>query len=473
MKHLLLLLIGCSLCIVTLARPIKGTVQCDGKPMSAVTVTDGYTFTQSDAKGLFTLDADDEALFISIVTPSGYLAPLREGIPQFYLPYNTSTKRYDFVLQRWEGSSECYELLAVADPQPKTEAHFDRLCKEIMPVLKAETTAKREEGVNQAMIILGDIVWDSPELFSRVKSEFAALGIPIYPVIGNHDHFQKKYTDREATENYRNHFGPTYYAFDMGRTHYIVLDDIEYHGERKYKEQIDSVQLRWAGAYAKLLPEGSRVCIAMHAPAMKAWRNNHVMESAQQLIAAFAGDELHFISGHTHINSNYDIAEGVMEHNVAQINGNLWRTPLNGDGTPKGYQLFSECGNNFTWEYQNLDKNPQHQIRLWLPGTVEKYPRSLIAKVWNWDSYWTVVWYEDGRYKGAMQRTMQLNDPDYEAYIDSLKESGKTVAPSWNPRPTNFYFRATPSKGAREITVVATDRFGRSFSEQIELPSEH
>ena len=53
---------------------MRGTVKCGGKPVCGVAVTDGYTFTESDAQGSFTLDADDDALFISLVTPAGYLA---------------------------------------------------------------------------------------------------------------------------------------------------------------------------------------------------------------------------------------------------------------------------------------------------------------------------------------------------------------------------------------------------------------
>lgn len=72
MKHpLLLLLICCGLCTAVSARPIRGTVKCGGKPLAGVAVTDGYTFAQSDAQGAFALDADDEALFISVVTPAG------------------------------------------------------------------------------------------------------------------------------------------------------------------------------------------------------------------------------------------------------------------------------------------------------------------------------------------------------------------------------------------------------------------
>lgn len=293
MKHpLLLLLICCGLCTAVSARPIRGTVKCGGRPLGGVAVTDGYTFAQSDAQGAFALDADDEALFISVVTPAGYIAPLKEGVPQFFLPYTPSAKRFDFELQAWPGTAACYELLAIADPQPKTDEHFERLRTEIIPPLQAATAAKKAQGVNQAAILLGDIVWDSPQLFAKVREQFASLGIPVYGVIGNHDHDLNKFTDREATENYRSHFGPTYYAFDMGRTHYVVLDDIVYHGARKYDEQIDSMQLRWAAAYAERLPAGSRVCFAMHAPAMKSWRDERrVMESAETLMDAFAGHE--------------------------------------------------------------------------------------------------------------------------------------------------------------------------------------
>ena len=263
MKRFIVLLLVCCLGAAVTARPIRGTVKCAGTPVSGVTVTDGHSFTESGADGTFTLDAADDALFISIVTPSGYLAPMEQDIPQFFRPYAASTKRYDFELRPWPATGEVYELLAIGDPQPKTAAHFDRLRTEIIPELQRATALGKQRGTAQAALLLGDIVWDSPELFAGVREQFASLGIPVYGVIGNHDHDRNKYTDREATENYRNHFGPTYYAFDMGRTHYIVLDDIVYHGAKKYDEQIDSLQLAWAAEYARRLPAGSRVCVAM------------------------------------------------------------------------------------------------------------------------------------------------------------------------------------------------------------------
>ena len=51
---------------------------------------------------------------------------------------------------------------------------------------------------------------------------------------------------------------------------------------------------------------------------------------------------------------------------------------------------------------------------------------------------------EDGRYRGAMQRT-QLDDPDYAARLDSLRAAGTKLSKVQRLRPTNFYFTARPS----------------------------
>ena len=113
MKRFIVLLLVCCLGAAVTARPIRGTVKCAGTPVSGVTVTDGHSFTESGADGTFTLDAADDALFISIVTPSGYLAPMEQDIPQFFRPYAASTKRYDFELRPWPATGEVYELLAI------------------------------------------------------------------------------------------------------------------------------------------------------------------------------------------------------------------------------------------------------------------------------------------------------------------------------------------------------------------------
>ena len=191
-------------------------------------------------------------------------------------------------------------------------------------------------------------------LMPRVREIFSTLGIPVYPVIGNHDHDLACDNDFDATHAYRENFGPAYYAFDMGGTHFIVLDDIEYYGKKEYDERVSDRQLAWVEKYTAYLPEGERVCVAMHAPAMKYWRDRWQMSSNRRLMKLLSKYELHFLTGHSHINSNYDITPGVVEHNVGQVNGNLWHAPLNSDGSTKGLSIITESDGRWSWLYRTL-----------------------------------------------------------------------------------------------------------------------
>ena len=62
------------------------------------------------------------------------------------------------------------------------------------------------------------------------------LNAPVYNVIGNHDDaFEKanlvmKSNDLKADTVYKRHYGPTYYSYNRGKVHYVVLDDVEYRG---------------------------------------------------------------------------------------------------------------------------------------------------------------------------------------------------------------------------------------------------
>ena len=52
--------------------PIRGQVKAGNKGLSHVVITDGINFTQTDTKGNFLLDTDQEARFVYLLTPDGY-----------------------------------------------------------------------------------------------------------------------------------------------------------------------------------------------------------------------------------------------------------------------------------------------------------------------------------------------------------------------------------------------------------------
>lgn len=102
-------------------------------------------------------------------------------------------------------------------------------------------------------IVLGDLVFDKPEYHESSKEIFSMLNAPVYNVIGNHDHvFDKsepamKSNDLKADTVYKRHYGPTYYSYNRGKVHYVVLDDVEYWGGSgpKYVDAVSDEQIAW------------------------------------------------------------------------------------------------------------------------------------------------------------------------------------------------------------------------------------
>ena len=84
MKRLMILFLAlAAVCNLAEARIVSGSVTCGKKKLSDVIVTDGKNFTKTH-KGKFKFEIDDNAEFVYIVTPSGYVADWSSGSPEFY-----------------------------------------------------------------------------------------------------------------------------------------------------------------------------------------------------------------------------------------------------------------------------------------------------------------------------------------------------------------------------------------------------
>ena len=117
------------------AKEVTGKVHCNKKGMKDVVVTDGTNFTTTDQNGIYKLDAVDNADFIHIVTPSGYVASYASGTPRFY--HTLSEKSLDFELFEFSAPQGAYTLFAIGDTQPGSDQAYARLETEAFPELKS------------------------------------------------------------------------------------------------------------------------------------------------------------------------------------------------------------------------------------------------------------------------------------------------------------------------------------------------
>lgn len=436
--------------------PIRGIVKAGKEKLSGVIVTDGFTFSSTDAEGKFEMDTHEEADFVYLVTPDGYVSSYRSGTPEFYLPLREKQKNYRFNLIPTGKRKECV-MLAIADVQTRTDKQFQRFCEQSIPDLKA-TIDSYPKTTPVIGISLGDIVWDHFEHFSVYKKEITKLHIPFYPVIGNHDHDKAQTSDKASEQTYKDHFGPNYYAFQSGNICFIVLDNILYKGNKKYDEALTENQIEWVKNLLNYIPKGNQIIIATHSP-FNLQKEGHI-PGTHELLTALKDYKTDFISGHTHLNSNHEIAPSVTEHNIGAICGSWWTADENRDGTPNGYEIFEISDGNIQWQYKSTGHNRDWQFKVYPQGTVKRKADCIVAKVWNWDKQWSVKWYEDNVLKGEMERFDSF-DPDYLKYIEQFGAKSYT-----QPKESFFYFSAKPTGNARKIEVEVTDRFGQIYPRQ-------
>lgn len=443
------------------ARKVTGTIMSGEKFLENVVVTDGTSFAATNFKGKYTLEVSDDAEFVYLVTPAGYVADWTSGVPAFYQKIN-GKKKVDFNLQRTAGGSD-YNIIAVADPQASTPEQFELFAGKPMDDIIA--TVKTLNGVTVGLS-LGDISWDNLDRLADYRKEIVRAGVPFYPVIGNHDYAAWCKGDKESASYYRDMMGPENYAFFLGKDIVIVLDNIIYDTNFQSEDGYDDNVLAWVKGLMAYVPADADIYIAQHVPTGYHRRKIHQVNKLLDLVR---GHKVTFLSGHTHVNNNYTIERNITEHNIAAICGAWWETELCTDGTPKGYKVFTKFGGKVSWYYKPVGLSKKHIAQVFSLGEAQMHPNSVVVNVWDWDPEWSVRWYEDGLDMGEMDKVREIS-PAYTAEIESVYKASGEEMPSWKRgRPSGHYFAVTPSRYAMRVTVTVQSRFGQKWTQIVDM----
>ncbi len=448
---------------------LKGMVTDTHKiPIASVVVTDGVNFTQTDVKGRYQLISNpDESKFVYLSIPADYRAVVENSLPTgYYARINAEKKKeqYNFQLIKREIPADHFTYIAISDPQVKNEKQLERFRKETVPDL-AETIKKCPASDAYGML-LGDIVWDAMPLFSSYKDAISGLNATMYHVIGNHD-FDLKYPALNLAENkteygehvYNDNFGPTDYSFNVGKVHIIAMKDIDYKGQRKYIEEFTPTQLEWLKKDLSYVKPGSTIFLNLHAPVANVSTIGGNLRNAEDLLNLLKDYKVHIFAGHTHYYENRIVTPDIYEHNIGAACGAWWAGEVNRCGAPNGYLIVSVNGDDISWQYKATGLSDDYQFRIYKPGEFKSQPKYLVVNVWDYDPAWKLSYYEDeGEKPGALEA---FSDED-QAYI-TMKE-GKATG-----YHTLHLFRVRPTSHAKSVKIVATNRFGKSFSQTISV----
>jgi hypothetical protein len=444
----------------TLAEPGKakatrqGRVTAKGKKLAEVIISDGFNVVKTNKKGRFELPLNEQARFIFISVPAGYAFPHENGIARHY--YSLAEKKggdFNFEIIPLPTDDTNHKFIIWADPQVKNDSDVEQMMRQSVPDVQALIKTMLP-GTLVHGIGVGDLVWDNHELFPKYSEAVAAMQIPFFQALGNHDMDYRLGGDETSDATFQKIYGPTYYSFNRGQVHYVVLDDVRYLGkEREYDGFISQQQLDWLKQDLSFVPKNRLIIINAHIPVART-------KNAAELYALLSGYQVHIMTGHTHYNQNI-IQDNIYEHIHGTVCGAWWTGPICNDGAPAGYGVYEVKGNKLSWYYKSTGLAPAHQISLHVEELTNQ--KRLIANVWNWDPEWQVEWYTDEKLMGPLQ-----NSKGFDPTAVSLYKGDKLPAkrPFAEPSRTDHLFVAHFKPGVKNIKVVATDRFGNKYETQ-------
>ena len=449
---------------------VRGAVRAGGRGLPRVPVSDGAQVVDTAPDGTFEIVTTPERGFVWFSPPSGFRIPLSPvGTARFHQPLTSAAEQTAvFELEPDPVSQEDHTLLLLGDIQAQDMQEMAWFLERSVPDIR-DTVRGLGDGPAFG-ISCGDIMYDNLEMYPDYEGGVSRVGVPFFQVVGNHDLDLDNHTDRASTDTFSRHFGPRYYSFSRGAVHYVVLDDVFWHGSG-YIGYLGADALAWLEQDLARVERGSPVIVATHIPALGSQYTRRgerqpgtglaIMnrEALYRLLEPF---EAHILTGHTH-ECEHVFEQGTHEHVTGAVCGAWWSGPICHDGTPNGYCVYNVRGEEVRWRYKATGQAPDHQMRVYPPGVDREAPGELVVNVWNWDPAWTVRWFADGEPRGVMERRRGLDPMSVELH------TGPDLPPrrTWvEPVPTDHLFRAGLTGDEMVVTVEAKDRFGRVYTEE-------
>ena len=506
---------------------VFGLVSSEEGPVANVVVSDGTEVTVTDDKGIYELKSAKKWGYVFISVPSGYEVAAEGVFPQFYQTLKGAAdvvEQKDFKLTKVDGQDR-YKLFLLGDMHLANRTNDAAQFTQFTTDLNAYMA--QHSGQKMYALTLGDMTWDLywyknnyalPQYQETINRQVKNL--QIYHTMGNHDNDFMTTSDYDAAVKYVDCIGPTFYSFNIGQVHYVVMDNIDcsaYDGtdSRNYVKKLSNEQLKWLAKDLAYVDKSTPLIVAMHAliykPTSTGFAFDHDSANTEALLAALDGYEVHFVTGHTHkvynITPDDDVVKGrdIHEHNSGAICASWWwsgnLTPgvhVSIDGAPGGYAIWDIDGTDFAWLYKSTGWPEEYQFRSYdlnnvsfsmddvpnIPSNVliqlaykkyvNAYPENsdneVLIKIWNWNSNWELSVVERG--KTLEYTPVWAYDPLHIAALSvpRFNNSGITSTPSFVTESATNFFKVKADDADVDLTITVKDEFGHTWTEEMQRP---
>lgn len=509
---------------------VYGIVSSAGVGVENVVVSDGAEVTVTNEKGIYQLKSAKKWGYVFISVPSGYEVPSVGVLPQFHRALKNSAdvvERADFKLEKVDGQ-DSYKIFMLGDMHLANRTgdlgQFAQFTSDLTDYMT------RHKGEKMYALTLGDMTWDLywysnsyyfPQYLNTVNSQIKNL--QIFHTMGNHDNDFQTRSDYDAAVKYVDQICPTYYSFNIGKVHYVVMDDIDcssYDGStsRNYVTSLSAEQLDWLAKDLSYVAKTTPVVVAMHAqvfyPTTSGFKIDHDPVNTLRLFDILDGYTVRFVTGHTHklfnVTPDAPIVDGhnFREYNSGSVCASWWwsgnLTPgihIGTDGTPGGYGIWDVTGTDFQCLYKSTGWPEEYQFRSYdlnnvhfsmadvplMPSDisasvknaymqyVNAYPQNndneVLINIWNWNSDWTLSVVDENR-KTLPYTEVWAYDPLHIAALSvkRFNNAGLKSTPSFITDKFTHFFKVKADDADTDLVITVKDEFGNEWTENMQRP---
>ena len=509
---------------------VYGIVSSAGVGVENVVVSDGAEVTVTNEKGIYQLKSAKKWGYVFISVPSGYEVPSVGVLPQFHRALKNSAdvvERADFKLEKVDGQ-DSYKIFMLGDMHLANRTgdlgQFAQFTSDLTDYMT------RHKGEKMYALTLGDMTWDLywysnsyyfPQYLNTINSQIKNL--QIFHTMGNHDNDFQTRSDYDAAVKYVDQICPTYYSFNIGKVHYVVMDDIDcssYDGteSRNYVKSLSAEQLDWLAKDLSYVAKTTPVVVAMHAqvfyPTTSGFKIDHDPVNTQRLFDILDGYTVRFVTGHTHklfnVTPDAPIVDGhnFREYNSGSVCASWWwsgnLTPgihIGTDGTPGGYGIWDVTGTDFQCLYKSTGWPEEYQFRSYdlnnvhfsmadvplMPSDisasvknaymqyVNAYPQNndneVLINIWNWNSDWTLSVVDENR-KTLPYTEVWAYDPLHIAALSvkRFNNAGLKSTPSFITDKFTHFFKVKADDADTDLVITVKDEFGNEWTENMQRP---
>lgn len=509
---------------------VYGIVSSAGVGVENVVVSDGAEVTVTNEKGIYQLKSAKKWGYVFISVPSGYEVPSVGVLPQFHRALKNSAdvvERADFKLEKVDGQ-DSYKIFMLGDMHLANRTgdlgQFAQFTSDLTDYMT------RHKGEKMYALTLGDMTWDLywysnsyyfPQYLNTVNSQIKNL--QIFHTMGNHDNDFQTRSDYDAAVKYVDQICPTYYSFNIGKVHYVVMDDIDcssYDGteSRNYVASLSAEQLDWLAKDLSHVAKTTPVVVAMHVqvfyPTTSGFKIDHDQVNTLRLFDILDGYTVRFVTGHTHklfnVTPDAPIVDGhnFREYNSGSVCASWWwsgnLTPgihIGTDGTPGGYGIWDVTGTDFQCLYKSTGWPEEYQFRSYdlnnvhfsmadvplMPSDisasvknaymqyVNAYPQNndneVLINIWNWNSDWTLSVVDENR-KTLPYTEVWAYDPLHIAALSvkRFNNAGLKSTPSFITDKFTHFFKVKADDADTDLVITVKDEFGNEWTENMQRP---